>query len=282
MKQKSLQEQIATPPSLIDWIGRTDVGRMRSHNEDYIGHAEDLGLLVLADGMGGHNAGEVASRIAVETVIEMVSAAEPPFDYQGIDHTTGCSLVGLLLRNAVVRANRAIFEQAKLNPAQHGMGTTLVAVLLGGGRIHFAYVGDSRLYCYRRGILTRLTLDHTMRQEVMDRGLSDGQATPRNVITRALGVAPTVAIDVREKLALPEDLFLLCSDGLYEMVKEDAIAEILRQAHDHLAPAADTLIEQANRNGGKDNISVVLCRLHTEKPPRRSWLERLTRRNAAA
>ncbi len=268
---------------MIEWAGLSDVGKVRSQNEDCIGQAEQIDLLVVADGMGGHHAGEIASRIAVDTILEQLEQIDELPASHGIDPATGCSELGLAMRQAIVQANRRIYAQAQRNPEQFGMGTTVVTCILRDGHIHFAYVGDSRLYRYRGGDFTCLTQDHTVRQEVIDRGLHAGRTqevhTPGHIITRALGVGPSVAIDVRDTLALPHDLFLLCTDGLYDMLTDAEIATLLSKHANNLAQAAEALVARANDRGGKDNVSVMLARAAPRQARRHGpWWARLFKR----
>lgn len=238
----------------------TDVGRTRSHNEDNYGlRVPDEGevadrkgvLLVVCDGMGGHAAGEVASQIAVETVLARYyqSRADDPAE----------SLV-----EAIQLANSAIFEQASLRPDQRGMGTTCVAVVIRGDEVTVAHVGDSRAYRLRDGALARLTRDHSLVEEWVAKGMLPATEAERhpmaNVITRALGHAPEVQVELRREPATTGDVLLLCSDGLSGKVSEDLIQATLLQFDDP-EQAVGALIALANDAGGPDNISVIVARL---------------------
>jgi PPM family protein phosphatase len=233
-------------------VGRTDTGRRRPHNEDAIRVHADEGLLVLADGMGGYSAGEVASRIAVDTVTRMVRNAP---DMERADR---------VLRKAVLKANQAILEAARERPGQEGMGTTVVVCLLRRRRLTVAHVGDSRLYRFRRGQLEQLTVDHSLNQELLERGyytkMEARRAGNRNVITRALGVGSEVEVALREEPVADGDVFLLCSDGLTDMIDDHSIRFALDKCGGRLEEAAERLIERANAQGGRDNISVILAR----------------------
>ncbi|MBK1691505.1 Stp1/IreP family PP2C-type Ser/Thr phosphatase [Ectothiorhodospira mobilis] len=255
------------PPRLQTAAG-TDTGRIRRHNEDHIGEDGHLGLLVLADGMGGHAGGEVASRMAVETMLQTLKETLP--------HTGGGRHDTLeALRGAVIRANRGIHEAAGRDAACAGMGTTLAVVLFRKGRVFLAHVGDSRIYRFRNDRLQRLTSDHTLVQELVDRGLCPPEqartAAGGNLLTRALGIEPRVQVDTREERLQPGDLYLLCSDGLSDMVDDDAIEALIRQHRNTPDTLAARLIARANDCGGRDNISVMIA----AEPAHRTWYHRL-------
>lgn len=230
------------------FAGRTDTGRQRPHNEDAFELAPDMGIAVLADGMGAHNAGEVASQIAVSTTLSILR------------QTAGISAHDRL-ETAVHAAHGGIQEKAGSSSRYQGMGTTIVAVLLDKLKLHVAHVGDSRLYQLRKGVLTALTRDHSLLQEFIDKGLYSPeearQKVARNILTRALGLEGELKVDVREVFIQAGDRYLVCSDGLYEMVSDTDIAAMLNRS----MSADDTcgaLIELANAKGGKDNITVVV------------------------
>jgi protein phosphatase len=225
----------------------TDTGLQRRANEDSL--LARSPLFVVADGMGGAQAGEVASRIAVESFHDGLGDAARPEER--------------LAANALA-ANARIHELSQNNAEHAGMGTTLTAVYVGEEEISIAHVGDSRAYCLRDGELLRLTDDHSLVDEL----IREGRLTPeeaeehpqRSIITRALGPEETVEVDTRSFRARPGDVYLLCSDGLTSMVPEARLAEILR-AHQRLRDAGEALIAEANRAGGRDNITVILLRL---------------------
>jgi serine/threonine protein phosphatase PrpC len=235
---------VADPPRLVELAPLTHTGRVRPHNEDRF--LADPPLLVVADGMGGAQAGEVAATVAVEAVAGL-----------GADTSVG------RLRQAVEEANRSIREMAAADPDRSGMGTTVTAALLENGRLELVHVGDSRAYLLRDGALRRLTDDHSIVGELVRRGLlteEEADAHPqRNVITRALGAEPEVQVDELVYELRSGDVILLCTDGLYAEVGEAAIARIIAGAPT-LAEAADALVEAANQAGGSDNITVVLAR----------------------
>lgn len=232
--------------------GRTDTGRKRPHNEDAIRLEPRDGLVVLADGMGGYSAGEVASQIAVDTVVTTVRNASPLERGQR------------LLQEAVGKANRAILDKARDDPDRRGMGTTLAICLFRRRRVSIAHVGDSRVYRLRRGRLERLTTDHSLNQELLDRGyytrMEARRAGNRHVITRALGVAEEVEATLRDEPVAEGDIFLLCSDGLTDMMDDHSIRYALESTDGNLNGVVDDLVDRANELGGRDNISVILIR----------------------
>jgi protein phosphatase len=228
----------------------------RQVNEDCYAIVPDLGLCLIADGMGGHNAGQVASQLACESAIRAIEALQ------------GAS-VGLAeqLRHAVAAANREIFAAAEAKPELSGMGTTFVGVLFGGERLGLAHVGDSRAYLLRQGRLRALTDDHSIVAELLRRqeiSEADARQHPhRHVLTRALGVRPRIEPDLAEMTPQAEDVFVLCSDGLTTHVSDDEIAERVGAASD-LEVAAAGLVEAANAAGGIDNTTVLLVRYEKE------------------
>lgn len=232
---------------VVEQAGLTDVGRQRSGNED--SHYEAPPLFVVADGMGGARSGEVAAQMAVDVFAQ---AGE----------TTGSAEA--LLERLVKEANRRIHELAQRDAAHAGMGCTLTSALVGDGEVTIGHVGDSRAYRLRDDRLEQLTRDHSLVEELVRQGkltAEEAEVHPqRSIITRALGPEPDVEVDAFTFPARPGDVYLLCSDGLTGMVSDDDIAEILR-SHDSLAEAAQALIDAANANGGRDNITVVLFRL---------------------
>ncbi|MDF1693728.1 MAG: Stp1/IreP family PP2C-type Ser/Thr phosphatase [Zhongshania sp.] len=238
-------------------FGVTHIGQVREHNEDAIGIAADHGYMVVADGMGGHNAGEVASSIAVAEVSRHLNIASAPNHEDSI-----YSPQTLALRDAVLAANREILAAAEHDASRKGMGTTVVAMRFIGQRLAVAHVGDSRLYRFREGFLDQLTTDHTLVQEWVARKLYTEEeartAKNKNVITRALGLLSELEVDLLEELVRSGDIYLLCSDGLTGMLNDAEITEILsEQGHDPEA-ATMRLLTMANDAGGKDNISIIV------------------------
>jgi len=246
-------------------VGATDVGRIREHNEDTIGVDADIGLLVLADGMGGYNAGEVASGIAVKTIMSLVKEAIEREDLTSHDRDSGLSRPSIVLRDAILRANKIIYQTAKTQPQCEGMGTTIVACLFFDNKVSVAHVGDSRLYRVRNSRFERLTMDHSLLQELVDRGFytqAEAQrAANKNYVTRALGVEPTVEVDIHEEAAQKGDFYVLCSDGLSDMVEDEDIHLTISTFSANLETVAKQLIQLSNDNGGRDNISIILAQV---------------------
>ena len=242
----------------------THQGRVRSNNEDSFGCAPELGLFVLSDGMGGLDAGEVASRLAVDTVLAHCreAAANPSLPLIG-DSIPGISPLSHRLASAVRMANAVIHHAAVQKNATQGMGATIVAAAFSDGRLSLAHVGDSRAYRLRNGHLEQLTQDHSFVGEQVRRGkMTEEQADASklsNVLIRALGVDPSVEVEIAEELVLDTDTILLCSDGLTRELSDARIAEILAEKEDS-QEAADSLVELANRAGGRDNITAIVLR----------------------
>jgi len=257
----------------------TDTGRVRSHNEDAIGSNRDAGLFVLADGMGGYNAGEVASSIAVKTVKDLVSEAVEREDRADPEPDTGLMRQTIVLRDAISRANKIIHQTAQSQASCEGMGTTIVACLFYDNRLSIAHVGDSRLYRVRDNRLEQITMDHSLLQELVDRGFYTREeaerATNRNYVTRALGVEATVKVDLAEIDVEPDDMFLLCSDGLPDMVDDKEIHLTVSTFSASLDIIGQQLIQLSNDHGGKDNISVILARALEAFPAKAGVLSRL-------
>ncbi len=259
----------------------TDTGRVRDHNEDAIGSNAEIGLFVVADGMGGYSAGEVASGIAVKTVIDLVTEACQRETREAVDAPTGLMRQTIVLRDAIMRANKIIYNTSQTQSECEGMGTTIVACLFWDNRISIAHVGDSRLYRLRGDAFTQVTSDHSLLQELVDRGFYSQEeaqrSTNRNYVTRALGVEASVEVQVAEADAAKGDVFLLCSDGLPDMVEDDDIQLTINTFSASLDMAGKQLVQLGNDNGGKDNISVVLVRLLDEFPARSGLLTRIRR-----
>jgi len=266
----------AEPANRIAIAATTDTGRKRSHNEDNVGNDVDRGIAIVADGMGGHKGGATASQLAVDTALQRLA--------QGLDSgvgdadASGFSGESVLVREAVEQSNRVIHDTAAQSPQYEGMGTTVVAAVFYEDQLSLAHVGDARAYRLRDGRLEQLTRDHTLMQELIERGFytpeEARESLNRNVVTRALGIEREVQVDLQEDLALPGDLYLLCSDGLNDMLDDDTIRLTLADVSDNLMETANSLIEQANENGGQDNVSAVLVRVLHPVTKRRSWLRR--------
>ena len=247
----------------LQFASCSDTGRVRSHNEDAIGMDIDTGLLVLADGMGGYKAGEVASALAVQTITSEV-AANLHKARRRRQHPGELSVETVVLRDAIVKANEVIYQTAKSQPQCEGMGTTVVACLFHDNRVSIAHVGDSRLYRLRGDRFEQVTLDHSLLQELVSRGFYTPEearkSLNKNLVTRALGIEPTVQVDVQEDVVLTGEVHLLCSDGLSDMVEDEDIHLTISTFNANLEMAAQQLVRMANDNGGKDNVSVVLTK----------------------
>ena len=248
----------------IEFGARSDVGRMRQNNEDAFRVAPEIGLFVLSDGMGGQSSGEVASRLASETVVAHCREASqyPSVPLVG-KHLAGISAAGNRLASSIRLANRTVHQAAQQNTMQTGMGATLVAVMLTEERANIAHVGDSRVYRFRNGNLESLTQDHSFIAEQVRQGLMTEQeannSNLQNVLLRAVGVDADVEVEVNEELLAEDDALLLCSDGLTKELSDGQIATVLGEIDDPQA-AADRLIKLANDAGGSDNISVIVLR----------------------
>lgn len=232
-------------------VAATDVGRKREKNEDAFWFDESLGVVVVADGMGGHAAGEVASRLAVEVIQERLRSA--------------ANRNGGTLTEAIAEANRRIYHDAQSNVAYRSMGTTVAVALFSPVGVHVAHVGDSRVYSIRNDELTLVTRDHSLLNEYLDLGVLSPEAAsgfPRkNVITRALGHEEDVMVDVQCLPVKDGDHWLVCSDGLSDLVQDEEILVHVRCAGGDLVRACQGLIELANARGGRDNITVVIVRV---------------------
>lgn len=249
----------------LEIVSATDVGRLRDHNEDCIGVDADLGLAVLADGMGGYSAGEVASGIAVATLMTDLKAALARKD-QHAERRNGCDAAQVaMLREGIARANASILLAASGQSQYSGMGTTLVTALFHDDRVTVGHVGDSRLYRLRDDAFEQVTRDHSLLQEQIDRGLLTREqarrSQNRNLVTRALGIDPGLAAEIHVHGVLAGDIYLMCSDGLSDMVSDEDMHLALSSMRDKMQLAADHLVRIANDHGGKDNISVVLVRV---------------------
>ena len=253
----------------FEFFSATDTGRTRNNNEDSVAIDEACGLVVLADGMGGYNAGEIASEMATSFIKNelgrwLSEAAESASDAD----------VRRAMDICVDNANRAIFNAANSNPQCAGMGTTLVVGVFREGRLLMGHVGDSRAYRLRGGRLLQITRDHSLLQEQIDAGLITPEqaafSANKNLVTRAVGVEDTVLLETHPHELLPGDTYLLCSDGLSDML-DDATIEQLMQGADALTATAHGLVDAANDAGGKDNISVLLARVRTSAGAPRSW-----------
>ena len=253
----------------LEFFCATDTGRARNNNEDSVALDDATALIVLADGMGGYNAGEVASGMATSFIKTelgrwLSEASEAATDTD----------VRRAMDICVDNANRAIFNAANSNPQYAGMGTTLVVGVFRESRLLMGHVGDSRGYRLRASRLTQITHDHSLLQEQIDSGMITPEqaafSANKNLVTRAVGVEDTVLLETHLHEVMPGDTYLLCSDGLSDMLDDDSIAQLLMGA-ETLPEAASALVDAANEAGGKDNISVVLARVRGLPGSTRSW-----------
>jgi PPM family protein phosphatase len=249
----------------ITYQAVTDVGRKRKGNEDSLFVNAEQNLFVVADGMGGHAAGEVASKIAVDAINEFVclTAGDEEITWPfGLDENM--SYDGNRLKTAVRFANRKVLEATKERAEYEGMATTVAAVLVDGASANLAHVGDSRVYLVRGEELVQLTSDHSWVNEQIQSGvISADQARShplRNVVTRALGGKADLQVDMQVHDILPQDMLLLCSDGLTTMIPDDEIAHLVNDCGGDIEEAARVLVDAANARGGEDNITVVLLK----------------------
>jgi protein phosphatase len=244
--------------------GITDLGLHRRRNEDAIDWDARLGLAMVADGMGGNQGGDVASVTALRSIKNDLRRALAE-THRDVERAQTREVRGSLVAELVRRANHAVRQSAGRDPRLNGMGTTLVMCLVGKDYLTVAHVGDSRLYRLRSEKLQRLTEDHTMVQELVERGDMNArqavQSRNRNVITRALGINPDVTVDIAHHELEPGDLYMLCSDGLTGMASDTDISAVLNSTTASLDETAKRAIELANARGGRDNVSVVLLKV---------------------
>jgi protein phosphatase len=253
----------------LEFFSATDTGRARSNNEDSVALDDATELVVLADGMGGYNAGEVASGMATSFIKSELGR----WLSEASENATDTD-VRRAMDICVDNANRAIFNAANSNPQYAGMGTTLVVGVFRDARLLMGHVGDSRAYRLRASRLTQITHDHSLLQEQIDSGLITPEqaafSANKNLVTRAVGVEDTVLLETHLHDVLPGDTYLLCSDGLSDMLDDESIAQLMMSS-ETLAEVGAALVEAANEAGGKDNISVVLARVRGPAGTARSW-----------
>jgi serine/threonine protein phosphatase PrpC len=259
----------------LEIASATHPGMVRSHNEDSIASDPALGLAVLADGMGGYNAGEVASGIAVALIS---SEMRTLLTGQDARELTIREIERYIAEHAA-KANAAIYKAAQGNSQYTGMGTTLVFALWYDDQIAVGHIGDSRLYRLRGGVLEQVTRDHSVLQEQIDSGMISREqarhAQHKNLVTRAVGIDPQVETEVHAYPAQVDDIYLLCSDGLPDMVEDVDIQVTLTALKANLQLAAEQLVQQANDNGGRDNVSVILVRVRKAFPARSGVLQKV-------
>jgi len=263
----------------LEVYSQTHPGMVRSHNEDSVGSDSACGLVVLADGMGGYNAGEVASGIAVSVVVTEVSHSLQNASPVGHGERSGEDLGVSLLRCNIQKANASIFHAAQTQPQYAGMGTTIVSGLFYDNRVAVGHVGDSRMYRLRGEVLEAITRDHSLLQEQIDSGMISVEdarlSRNKNLVTRAVGIDAELEPEIHVHDVMINDIYLLCSDGLNDMVDDEDIQTTIHALQSNLPLAADQLIQLANDNGGRDNISVILVKIKGRFTAPRGWLAKL-------
>jgi PPM family protein phosphatase len=261
----------------LEIVRLSDVGQRRDHNEDAVASDAEIGLVVLADGMGGYKAGEVASEIAILTIVAELKEAMSGKEPGQADAVTGMQAENHLVTDAVVKANESIYSVSQTQPQCAGMGTTLVVGLFTNNKLLVGHIGDSRMYRLRGEKFTQVTEDHSLLQEQIKSGLITPEqakfSSNKNLVTRALGVDPEVELELHEYDVEVGDLYLLCSDGLSDLVEDEDIHLTLTALNANLELAANQLIQMANDNGGKDNISVILAKVLKPFAAERSWYD---------
>ncbi len=262
--------------TVLEIVSQTDPGMVRSHNEDSITFDAAHGLAVLADGMGGYNAGEVASGIAVSMLAAELKQALDRSDPTRLGGPAAEQAAVKLLDEHVRRANSSIYQAAQSQPQYAGMGTTLVMALFYNNRVSVAHVGDSRMYRLRGKAFDQITRDHSLLQEQIDSGMISKEdarlSQNKNLVTRAMGIDPQVEPEIKTYEVQPGDIYLLCSDGLNDMVEDEETRLTLATLQSNLPLAAGQLVQLANDNGGRDNVSVVLVKVKGEFPAQQGWL----------
>lgn len=261
--------------AFLEAAGLTDAGALRQFNEDRIVVDPESGVMVVADGMGGHRAGEVASHLAADVILTRMRASPAG--------TAGSQAARLLVNASINQANQAIVQAAAADTSRQGMGTTLAMAYFHDNAVVLGHVGDCRIYRLRGDVLSLLTRDDSLIADEVERGLiaaSDAvHSHNRNLVTQALGVTASIDAHVSEVAVVPGDVFLLCSDGLNDMVGEDDLALITSTLAANLPLAVHTLVQVAKDNGGYDNVSAILVRVVRPFPARESerWFARLLR-----
>lgn len=269
------------PVDALEMVARTDPGMVRSHNEDAVFADAGMGLVILADGMGGYNAGEVASGMATSLLsASLAQLVDLPSSQEA--EILDAEFVEQRLLDEIAAVNVAIFNAAESQSQYAGMGTTLVVAYFYDNRMCVAHLGDSRLYRLRGGHLEQLTRDHSLLQEQLDNGMITADearySQNKNLLTRALGVDPAIDAEVHDYRVVLGDVFLLCSDGLNDMLDDEEMAHTLRSANGNLPLAAEHLVQMANEHGGRDNISVILVKVRGDYAAPRGWWQKLLAR----
>ena len=257
----------------LEIISVSDPGRVRGHNEDCIESRPDIGVVVLADGMGGYNAGEVASGMATSSIATGFAQVWTTERIGKLSRDDAAALSQSVLQEQVSIANRAIYDAAQNDPHCAGMGTTLVACVYHDNFLTVGHIGDSRLYRLRNDALEQITRDHSLLQEQIDSGLitkeDARQSQNKNLVTLALGIDPEVEAEIHTYDVLEGDIYLLCSDGLNDMIEDDEIQMTMIALRTNLGLTAQQLVQAANDAGGRDNVSVMLVRVVKSFPAER-------------
>ncbi len=263
--------------AVLEIVTRSDPGMVRSNNEDSVMANAVRGFAVLADGMGGYNAGEVASGMATAllgTELDKAFAEREPSSKD----PSGRSWAEVALETEMAKVNGAIYQAAQSQPHYAGMGTTLVVGVFHDNKVTVGHIGDSRLYRLRGEAFQQITRDHSLLQEQIDSGLITAEqarhSQNKNLVTRAVGVDPQVAAEIHDHPVLPGDVYVFCSDGLNDMVEDDEIAMTVGALSANLELCAMQLVQMANDNGGRDNVSVILVKVKGEYPAARGWWAR--------
>jgi protein phosphatase len=264
--------------TVLEIVASSNPGMVRTNNEDAVMANPTRGFVVLADGMGGYNAGEVASGMATALLGSELDRAFLEREPSSID-ASGKSWAEVTLEAEMARVNGAIYQASQSQPQYAGMGTTLVVAVFHDNKVTVGHIGDSRMYRLRGDDFQQVTRDHSLLQEQMDAGLITAEqarhSQNKNLVTRAVGIDPEVAAEIHDHPVLPGDVYLLCSDGLNDMVEDDEIAMTLGALSANLELCAMQLIQMANDNGGRDNVSVILVKVKGDYPAKRGWWSRL-------
>ena len=260
---------------VLEIVRLTDVGLQRDHNEDAIASDDTMGFVVLADGMGGYKAGEVASEMAVLSITAELMESLANQQLGKIDLALGKQAEAQLIVDAVKSANEVIYSVSQSQPQCAGMGTTLVVGVFTNNKLLVGHIGDSRMYRLRDQVLSQITEDHSVLQEQINSGYITPEqakyALNKNLVTRALGIDHEVELELNEHDVEVGDIYLVCSDGLTDMVDDDAIQSVLNELMLDMNAAAQALVQLANDNGGKDNISVILIKVKESFEYTKTW-----------
>jgi PPM family protein phosphatase len=260
---------------VLEIVRLTDVGLQRDHNEDAIASDDSMGFVVLADGMGGYRAGEVASEMAILSIAAELMENLTSLHAGKIDSILGKQTEAQLISDAVKSANEVIYSVSQSQSQCAGMGTTLVVGVFSQNKLFLGHIGDSRMYRLRDQVLSQITEDHSVLQEQINSGLITPEqakySANRNLVTRALGVEPEVELELNEYDVEIGDIYLVCSDGLSDLVEDDAIQAVLNKLMPDMNVSAQALVQLANDNGGKDNISVILIKVKESFEYTKTW-----------